>query len=81
MKFEHTTATDLPCFTAGRFGIVSASAGGRLCSSASLDRIRITDLFSANGATAAANNWSAWRSSPTTTTCVCGLKYQTAAIP
>ena len=56
MKFEHTTATDLPCFTAGRFGIVSASAGGRLCSSASLDRIRITDLFNANGATAAANN-------------------------
>ena len=56
VKFEHTTATDLPCFTAGRFGIVSASAGGRLCSSASLDRIRITDLFNANGATAAANN-------------------------
>ncbi len=54
VKFEQTTATASLASLAGRFGTVSASAGGRLCTSASLDRNRITDLFSANGAIAAA---------------------------
>src|ERR1019366_8790593 len=44
-KFVHTTATDFFSFNTGRFGIVSASTGGRFWATASLSVRWTTDLL------------------------------------
>src|SRR5664279_6590144 len=66
VKLVHTTATDFFSFSAGRLGIVSASAGGRLVATASLSVRCTTDKLTANGAEAALSRASALSSSPTT---------------
>ncbi len=80
-KFVQTIATDFFSFSAGRFGTVSASTGGRFCATASLSVRCTTDLLTAKGAIAACKSAAALASSPTTTTCVCGCDVQVAAIP
>src|SRR3954467_12463153 len=78
---EQMMATVFLSFTAGRFGIVSASTGGRYCATASLVGSLTTDLLNANDATAASSSCCAVASSPTMTTCVCASEKSTAAIP
>src|ERR1019366_2166871 len=81
VKFVHIIATDCLAFNAGRFGMVSASTGGRFCATASLSVRWTTDLLTANGAAAACRSSAAFWSSPTTTAWVCGRDNQVAAIP
>src|SRR5208337_2524520 len=78
-KSVHTIATDFFAFSAGRFGTVSASTGGRFCATASLSVRWTTDLLTANGATAAFTRTRAFSSSPTTTAWVWGRDIQVAA--
>src|ERR1700743_2527058 len=81
LKLVHTIATDFFSLSAGRLGTVSVSTGGRDWATALLSVRRTTDLLTAK--IAAAAFLSAWASvsSPMTTTCVCGLDIQVAAIP
>src|SRR5258708_12880305 len=74
---EHTTANDRPSNdrpspSAGRFGIVSAKAGGRFCATALSASRRRTAILKPRGRTAARYSCAATSSLPTTTTCVCG---------
>src|SRR5260370_20130300 len=80
LKLLHTTATVCPFLIAGKLGIVSASAGGSICGTAPPSGRWTTDLFSENGATAAAYNFSARSPLPTITTCVCGRRYMSSAM-
>src|SRR5450755_3290209 len=81
VKSVHTTATDFFSLSAGRFGIVSASAGGKLLATASLSVRCTTDKLTAKGAEEALSRASALSSSPTTITWVCGRDSQLAARP
>src|SRR5271157_2323898 len=47
VKLVHTTATDLFSFSAGKFGIVSASTAGRFSATASLSVKCTTDKLTA----------------------------------
>src|SRR5580698_2125942 len=69
---EHTTANDRPPCSAGRFGIVSAKAGGRFSATALSASNRRTAVPKPSGRTAAQYNSAATSSFPTIATRVCG---------
>src|ERR1035441_9641396 len=78
---EHTTANDRLSVSAGRFGIVSAKAGGRFCATTLPASKRRTAVFRPSGRVAARYSAVAASSFPTTTTCVCGWKNRATASP
>src|SRR5215469_12896351 len=80
-KLLQTNANDLLPRRLGRFGMVSANAGGKFWATASLSVRRTTDRFARYNGMVALNNASALSSSPMTTTCVCGLASHVAAMP
>src|ERR1700751_4111837 len=81
---EHKTANGLPEFNCGRFGIVAASAGGRLPATAWFNESWSTLLLKANGADATLASAEAVASdhlSAITTTCTEGSNQCSTAIP
>src|SRR6476646_2740235 len=81
LKPLQITATVCPFLIAGKFGIVSANAGGSICGTASPSCKCRTDWFNDKCLSAATSRCSALAPLPTTTTCVCGCRYIPSAIP